>query len=70
MTQIKIIRREILRLSQEELARLCGVGQSTVARWEAGESEPLVSHAVIIARWARANRRRRLTLENFAEARP
>lgn len=63
---IRKIRREILRLTQEELAAVCGVTQSTIVRWEAGESQPLIGHAVAMARFARS-RRRRLRFDDFAE---
>lgn len=39
MNAIKSLR-EKAGLTQEQLGRLLGVGQSTVAMWEAGESKP------------------------------
>jgi transcriptional regulator with XRE-family HTH domain len=40
MTPLLHIRKNILGLTQSELAVLCGVRQATVSRWESGESEP------------------------------
>lgn len=39
---MKIIRilRESMKMSQEELARLCGVTQGAVAQWEKGLTHP------------------------------
>jgi len=39
-TPVHRIRKEILGLSQGELARVAGTTQSTVSRWERGEMEP------------------------------
>lgn len=40
MGPIRHIRKEILKVSQAELATLTGVTQATVSRWESGELEP------------------------------
>lgn len=42
--------RENARISQEELAAIVGVAQSTLGRWESGGGEPKFSQAVILAR--------------------
>ena len=42
--------REAQRLSQEQLAHLCGVSYSTYRRYESGENEPLLSVSAKIAR--------------------
>ena len=39
------IARKIAKLTQKELAVLCGVSESTVINWEKGRSEPTVSQA-------------------------
>lgn len=40
MGPIEHIRREVLGLSQTDLARIAGTTQPTVSRWENGELEP------------------------------
>jgi transcriptional regulator with XRE-family HTH domain len=34
------IRKEVLRISQAQMAAVAGVSQGTVSKWEAGELEP------------------------------
>ncbi len=41
--------RKNARLSQKNLAVICGVSESTVHNWEKGRSEPTVSQAMKIA---------------------
>jgi transcriptional regulator with XRE-family HTH domain len=43
-------RRDLARLSQEELAERVGVAQSTLGRWEAGTGEPKLRQALALAR--------------------
>lgn len=40
MNQFEHIRREIFNLTQAEFARICGVTQATVSRWENGSLAP------------------------------
>lgn len=40
MNQLAFIRRDILKVTQTEMAWLTGVRQATVSRWESGELEP------------------------------
>lgn len=40
MTQLLRIRKDILRLTQAEMAEIAGATQATVSRWESGELEP------------------------------
>lgn len=40
MNQILFLRRRIFKVNQAEFARLAGVGQATVSRWENGETSP------------------------------
>lgn len=35
-------------LTQRDLAKLCGVSESTVSNWEKGKSEPTVSQARMV----------------------
>ena len=35
-------------LTQKDLAKLCGVSESTVSNWEKGKSEPTVSQARMV----------------------
>lgn len=42
--------RRVVRLSQVELAAALGVTQSTVSRWENGETTPTVENQLAIAR--------------------
>lgn len=41
--QITYLRKNILRISQKELASLCNVSQATVCRWEQGTMDPKLS---------------------------
>lgn len=40
MSTIRKVRKELLKISQAELAEMAGVTQSTVSRWERGELSP------------------------------
>ena len=40
MNPLAFIRRHVLQVTQTEMARLTGVRQATVSRWESGELEP------------------------------
>ena len=44
MSGIRQIRRNVLRLTQVGLARVCKVGQPTVSRWERGIGSPKHVH--------------------------
>lgn len=48
MSTIAHIRRVVLGMSQHELARLCGVTQGTVSRWEIGHLSPHMEDLVAI----------------------
>lgn len=56
MRPIEHIRRNVLRLSQVEMAELIGVTQPTVSRWENGEFEPSMAAMEIIRATARARK--------------
>lgn len=43
MSNIRKIRKEVLGLTQKQLADLCDVDQGTVSRWEQGTLEPRLS---------------------------
>lgn len=43
MSNIRKIRKEVLGLTQKQLADLCAVDQGTVSRWEQGTLEPRLS---------------------------
>jgi transcriptional regulator with XRE-family HTH domain len=49
------IRKEVLRLSQAQLAEVAGVSQATVSRWERGQWEPNRDELARIWSWAREN---------------
>ena len=40
MSAIRNIRKTVFRVNQQEFALIAGVQQSTVSRWEAGETSP------------------------------
>lgn len=40
MSELQHIRKVVLGLSQADMAKIAGVTQATVSRWEAGLSEP------------------------------
>lgn len=40
MSVMRNIRRNVFSATQAEMARIAGVGQATVSRWESGEQEP------------------------------
>lgn len=42
--------REKKELSQEQVALLVGVKQTTISRWEAGESHPILKFAIRLAK--------------------
>lgn len=48
------IRKEILKMSQLELAALAGTTQATVSRWERGELQPGLAEMARIREGARA----------------
>lgn len=48
------IRKEVLKMSQLELAALAGTTQATVSRWERGELEPGLSEMTKIREGAQA----------------
>ncbi len=43
-------RRNALGMTQEQLAKILDVGQATISRWEAGDSEPRRKHKAELAR--------------------
>ena len=43
MSTLRKIRKDILGITQKELADLCAVDQGTVSRWEQGTLEPRLS---------------------------
>lgn len=43
MSNIRKIRKEVLGLTQKQLADLCDVDQGTVSRWEQGRLDPRLS---------------------------
>lgn len=47
------IRRNVFRVSQYEMARIAGVSQATVSKWEAGVQVPLSTAFANIRREAR-----------------
>lgn len=51
MSQLLRIRKDVLGLTQQEMADIAGVRQATVSRWERGELEPDRSQidAILIA---------------------
>ena len=49
------IRKDVLRLSQAQLAEVAGVSQATVSRWERGQWEPNRDELARIWSWAREN---------------
>jgi transcriptional regulator with XRE-family HTH domain len=49
MTPMLYIRRDVLKLSQVEMAEIAGVSQSTVSRWESGVAPSLGELALIRA---------------------
>lgn len=51
---IQHIRKDILKMSQLELAILAGTTQATVSRWERGELEPGLTEMAKIREGARA----------------
>jgi len=44
MYAIYFARRYILKLSQSEIAKLCGVSRATIASWEKGKTSPEFHH--------------------------
>lgn len=40
MSVMRAIRRVVFDVTQSEMAKIAGVGQATVSRWENGEQEP------------------------------
>ena len=43
MNAMAAIRLKVFRVSQNEMARIAGVSQSTVSKWEAGSQIPLAT---------------------------
>lgn len=52
--QLVHIRKNVLKISQRELADIAGTTQASVSRWEAGEQEPSLSEMAKIREAARA----------------
>lgn len=52
MSTIRRIRKDILSLSQAEIAAIVGVSQGTVSKWESGELSPSLDEISIIRREA------------------
>lgn len=52
MTDLARIRKDILQITQVDLAAICEVAQSTVSRWERGVEEPSQSHIKRMLNWA------------------
>jgi len=40
MNALRFIRKDVLSLSQAEMAAIAGVSQGTVSKWEAGDLDP------------------------------
>jgi transcriptional regulator with XRE-family HTH domain len=55
MNQIEFLRRRIFKVNQIEFARIVGVGQATVSRWEDGKGSPTLEQ-VRSLRFEAANR--------------
>jgi predicted transcriptional regulator len=58
MSAIHRIRTEVFRVSQGEMARIAGVTQPTVSRWEAGASSPTLQEVERIRAAAKQRRLR------------
>lgn len=54
MSALRRIRKDVLSLSQAEIATLVGVSQGTVSKWENGELAPSLSEMSIIRDEARS----------------
>lgn len=54
MSALRRIRKDVLSLSQAEIAALVGVSQGTVSKWENGELAPSLSEMAIIRSEARS----------------
>lgn len=63
MSVIRSIRTEVFRVSQAEMARIAGVTQPTVSRWEAGLISPNLDEITLIR--AAAKQRRLKWRDNF-----
>ena len=50
MFPLRLIRKDILRMSQRHLATLLGVTSATIGNWERGRSVPSLTHLVAIRR--------------------
>lgn len=48
MSALRRIRKDVLSLSQAEIAALVGVSQGTVSKWENGELAPSLSEMAVI----------------------
>jgi DNA-binding transcriptional regulator YiaG len=57
MNQMLHIRREVLRISQAEMAQIANASQATVSRWEAGALEPSRDQLALIRSEAKKRRR-------------
>lgn len=55
MSNMRHIRKNVLRITQKELSSWCQVDQGTVSRWEAGTLEPRLSDLKNIVQNAAAN---------------
>ncbi len=54
-------------LSQMQLSELTGISQSSLARWELGQSEPRASEICILCRHYKISADELLELENFSD---
>ncbi len=56
MNPIEHIRRRVFRVTQVEMAKIAGVRQATISRWEAGLTDPSLKHLKRIRAEARKRR--------------
>lgn len=56
MNSLRHIRCEVFRITQEEMAKIAGVRQATISRWEAGITDPSLRHIRRIRTEARKRR--------------
>ncbi len=53
MPTLRTLRTKVLKLSQAELAKIVGLDQSRIARWENGTLAPSLPHLAVIRRYAK-----------------